>query len=196
MLNCHDPALGVPAVLPDEVSGGRTAAEALLDAGIGPGIYVVGEDPDRGAIAGPLRRAGIGDCLAERHIRLGGVISCPWAVEPAYDAVAAWLRRGNRPEALVCLNDRIAMGTYQALQDVGLEVPGDVSVVSFDGSNLASWLRPSLTSVALPFTEMGVLGVELLLDPVRAGRSTHLVPMPLVAGASIRARRDSWVPSP
>jgi LacI family transcriptional regulator len=88
------------------------------------------------------------------------------------------------------------MGTYQALQDVGLEVPGDVSVVSFDGSNLASWLRPSLTSVALPFTEMGVLGVELLLDPVRAGSSTHLVPMPLVAGASIRARRDSWVPSP
>jgi LacI family transcriptional regulator len=187
MLNCHDPALGVPAVLPDEVSGGRIAAESLLAAGIDHGIFVVGEDPDRGAVAGPLRLAGIRDCLGERDIRLAGVISCAWGVEPAYDAVAAWLRRGNRPEALVCLNDRIAMGTYQALEGAGLDVPGEVSVVSFDGSDLASWLRPRLTSVAIPFPAMGVLGVELLLDPVRAGSSTHLVPMPLVAGDSIRS---------
>jgi LacI family transcriptional regulator len=186
MLNCHDPGQRVPSVLPDEVSGGRTAAESLLAAGIGRGIFVVGEDSDCGSVAGALRLTGIRECLAERHIGLGGVIPCAWGVEPAYEAVAAWLHQGNRPEALVCLNDRISMGTYQALQDAGLDVPGDVSVVSFDGSDLASWLRPHLTSVAIPFAAMGVLGVELLLDPVRAGSSTHLVPMPLVAGDSIR----------
>jgi DNA-binding LacI/PurR family transcriptional regulator len=64
--------------------------------------------------------------------------------------VVAGDRRGGRPAALVCLNDRIALGTYEALAAASLRVPGDVSVVSFDDSPLASWLRPALTSIALP----------------------------------------------
>jgi LacI family transcriptional regulator len=186
MLNCHDPARAVPAVLPDELAGGRTAAEALLAAGIDSDVWVVGEDPEPDALAGELRLAGIRDCFAKHDVSFGGVIACDWAVEPAYDAVRAWLRAGRRPRGLVCLNDRIAMGTCQALQDAGLDIPGDVSVVSFDGSDLATWLRPHITSVALPFAEMGALAVELLLDPGRAGSTRHLVPMPLVLGSSIR----------
>ena len=49
------------------------------------------------------------------------------------------------------------MGTYQALAELSLDVPRDVSVISFDGSDLASWLRPRLTSLALPFQAMGTL---------------------------------------
>ena len=66
---------------------------------------------------------------------------------------------GLRPKALVCLNDRIALGTYQALAEAGLRVPDDVSVVSFDDSELASWLRPALSTIALPEFEMGRLAV-------------------------------------
>ena len=72
---------------------------------------------------------------------------------------------GQPARALVCLNDRIAMGAYQALAEFGLDVPRDVSVISFDGSDLASWLRPRLTSLALPFLAMGTLAVENLLEP-------------------------------
>ncbi len=64
MLNCIDPGAATRCrVLPDEQAGGRTAADAFLDAGIAGGIYVVGEDPTPRAIAGPLRLAGIGERL-------------------------------------------------------------------------------------------------------------------------------------
>jgi LacI family transcriptional regulator len=189
MLNCMDPDRDVTAVLPDEGIGGRTAAKAILASGVDGEVYVVGEDPTPHAMAGPLRLTGINERLAEQHVELSGVVACEWSVEAAYEAVHEWLGAGHRPKALICLNDRIAMGVYQALAEHHLVVPDDVSVVSFDGSELASWLRPRVTSVALPFQAMGALAVQLLLDPSRSGSSPHLVPMPLVEGQSVAPSR-------
>ncbi len=78
---------------------------------------------------------------------------------------------------MVCLNDRVAMGTYQALATNGLDVPRDVAVVSFDGSELATWLRPAVTSVALPFAELGERAVQVLLDPRPSAGEVVRVPM-------------------
>ena len=104
---------------------------------------------------------------------------------PAYEATARLLRDGARPRAVICLNDRIALGVYQALQETGLVVPDDVSVVSFDDSDLARWVRPALTSVALPHAEMGRRAVELLLDG--APPTVARIPMPLAARSSVRS---------
>ena len=52
---------------------------------------------------------------------------------------------------------------HQALQELGWAVARDASVISFDDSDLAGWLRPSLTSAAIPYFEMGRRSVELLL---------------------------------
>ncbi len=197
MLNCTDPDRDQVCVLPDEHAGGRTAAEVFLDAGITDGIHVVGDDPTPRAIAGPLRLAGVGERLDEAGHHIDGVISCDWAVDPAYHALHEFLRAGHRPRGLVCLNDRIAMGAYQALAESRLRVPDDVAVVSFDGSELAGWLRPKVTSVALPFEEMGDLAVRLLLEPATSASTRHLVPMPLVPGDSVvrqRAVRGSAQP--
>lgn len=186
LLNCVDPAAALPAVLPDEHEGGRAAAGLLLRAGVAGEVYAVGFDPTPGALAGRLRVDGLRAALAEAGQTLRGVISCDWDVVPAYEAVRAWLARGHRAEALVCLNDRVAMGTYQALEDRGLVVPDDVSVVSFDGSELAGWLRPALTSVALPYAEMGALAVRRLMDPqLERGRSVLRVPMSVIEGRSV-----------
>jgi LacI family transcriptional regulator len=84
------------------------------------------------------------------------------------------------------MNDRIAMGAYQALAQAGLSVPDDVSVVSFDNSELATWLRPRLTSVSLPYAEMGAIAVEVLLDPDGATSGITRVPMPVARGGSVR----------
>jgi len=180
LLNCTARDAGVPAVLPDETGAGRTAARALLDRGHRNGIYVVGEMP-ADVFAARERRAGIQEALSAAGTGLAGVVDCVWWPEGAYDAVSRFLRSGPRPAALICLNDRVAFGAYQALSEAGIAIPDDVSVVSFDDSDLASWLRPQLTSVALPHHELGRRAVELLLagDPAQPATEIERVPMPL-----------------
>lgn len=185
LLNCVDRVDVFPSLLPDEHGGGRKAAEVLVAAGVADEVYVVGEDPTPDALAGPLRLAGVRERLEEAGVGLAGVVPCPWAVPQAHEAVRHWLMSGVRPSALVCLNDRVAMGTYQALATHGLDVPGDVSVVSFDGSELATWLRPAVTSVALPFATLGERAIAALTGGgLKVG--TERVDMPLLVGGSVR----------
>ena len=197
MLNCYDPDRAVPSVLPDDRTGGRSAADILLAAGVSTDVFTVGETPDNDGVAGRQRMAGIRERFAEEGHAIAGTIECLWDPEPTYDAVLDWLSRGNLPKGFICMNDRAAIGAYQALRAHGLAVPDDVSVVSFDGSALASWLRPRAVSIVLPLRSMGALAVELLLggpdnqgsghheDSDRPG--VHLVPMSVLAGDSVRA---------
>lgn len=187
LLNCVDPSQAIPSVLPDELEGGRTAAEAVLASGVHRGIWVVGEDPTPTALAGPLRLRGVRARLAESGRALDGVVSCDWRVAEAYVAVTRFLDRGTLPRALVCLNDRIGMGTFQALAAHGLRVPEDVVVVAFDGSELATWLRPPLTSVAVPYEDLGAQGVLTLLAPGQGRPGVTRLRMPLAPGASTRS---------
>lgn len=68
----------------------------------------------------------------------------------------------SHPSAFVCMNDRIAFGVYQAIAEAGLRVPADVSVVSFDDDELATSMRPGLTTVAIPHEQMGALAVDAI----------------------------------
>ena len=187
MLNCFEPGGDTRSVLPDNRSGGRSAAGILLEAGIDTEVYVVGEAPEGDEVAGYRRLTGIRDRFRDEGGELAGVIDCEWGPETAYEAVHAWLGRGHVPRALICMNDRVALGTYQALAEAGLTVPDDVSVVSFDASELASWMRPRLSSVALPLRDMGAHAVQLLLGHESGRPGVHLVPMPVQMGNSVRA---------
>lgn len=83
------------------------------------------------------------------------------------------------------MNDRLAFGAYQALANHGLTVPKDISVVSFDNDELASYLRPGLTTVGLPHEAMGRVSVEILLSP-SAPSGSRLIPMPVIERTSVR----------
>lgn len=185
LLNCIDPRGLLPAVVPDDYEGGRSAASALLRSGIRDGIYVVGERLNPGSLAGDLRLNGIRDRLRVDGAQLESELVCSWAVREAYGAVTAFLDAGGAPRGFLCMNDRIAMGTYQALAEHGLSVPGDVSVVSFDGSDLATWLRPQVTSVVLPYAELGARAVELVLADAAQDAHVTRVPMPVLEGQSV-----------
>ena len=142
----------------------------------------MGEKP-RGLFAAQERARGITDKLKAAGLRLGGTAACQWWPEPAYVATRELLTGRRRPTALICFNDRVAMGVYEAATEVGLSIPDDISVISFDDSKLASWLRPQLTSVALPHFDMGYLAARLVIEGDAA--QVHRVPMPLHTRASI-----------
>ena len=74
---------------------------------------------------------------------------------------------GDRPTAILCYNDQVAMGVYQAAEAVGLEVPRDCSVVGVDDLEVISAaLDPGLTTMALPHLEMGRRGMAALLERI------------------------------
>ncbi|WP_243745069.1 LacI family DNA-binding transcriptional regulator [Streptomyces hainanensis] len=191
----------LPSVVPDEIEAGRAAARVLLDAGHRDGIHLVGAGPDiddvpPGTVAGVERLTGIRDVLDRAGVEIAGGRVCPdWQPEHGYAATAELLER-ERPRALVCLNDRLALGAYQALDGAGLKVPDDVSVVSFDDHPIATWIRPKLTTVALPHHELGREAVDVLfaeIDRRREGRDpdsrSRRVPMPVRRRDSVAAPR-------
>jgi len=185
LLNCLARGKPIASVVPDDREGGRVAVRELLGRGHRDGIVVVGERPPH-VVAATERSAGVADELSGLGLELAGSIETRWWPEYAYLAVLDYLRDGHRPTAFICLNDRIAMGAYQACTELGLSVPQDISMVSFDDSDLARWLRPMLTSVAIPHFEMGRRAVELLLTPDRP-TITERVPMPLRVRDSVTA---------
>ena len=184
LLNCCAPGSGFPAVLPDERQAGRDAARALLDAGHRQDIWLVGE-PDLGVIAGAERIAGITEELKAAGVEVAGTVACVWWPESAYEQFGAALDGGARPSAVICMNDRVAMGVYQALTVRGRTVPGDISVMSFDDSDLAVWLQPPLSSVALPHRELASRAVRLLLSEGDQREEEIRLPMPVRVRESI-----------
>ncbi|MBL7254951.1 LacI family DNA-binding transcriptional regulator [Paractinoplanes lichenicola] len=170
-------------IVPDELAAGWSAATTLLEAGHSGGIHLVG-NPGEHVFAARERLAGIREGLHTAGARLAGTIECEWWPDSAYEAVSRALAEGLLPRALICLNDRIALGAYQALREAGLIIPDDVSVISFDDSELAAWLRPQLTSISLPHYQLGWQAVEKLLGPP-TGPAVHRLPMPVRRRASV-----------
>ncbi|GGM26121.1 MULTISPECIES: LacI family DNA-binding transcriptional regulator [Micromonospora] len=173
----------LPRVLPDDEQAGRTAAGTLLAHGHHDRIAIIGrhqlkeEDPEV-SLAATARLTGIRDALGAAGVRpLTEVASAEWQPEHGYAAMRTLLRRSVRPSAVICMNDRLAFGVYQALGEAGLTVPHDISVISFDDDPIAAWLRPGLSTVALPHEQMGRRAVELLLDG--ADNRPVMVPMRL-----------------
>ncbi len=163
LLNCRAPGSGHASVLPDELQAGRDAARALLDAGHSDGIWLVGE-PAEQVFAGCERLQGIRQELRSAGTTLAGVVDGMWWPESAFEQFGALLDGGNRPAAVICLNDRVALGVYQALTARGLSCRATSRSISFDDSELAVWLQPPLSSVAIPHRELAAEAVRLLLS--------------------------------
>jgi LacI family transcriptional regulator, galactose operon repressor len=183
LLNCVTSAQGIATVIPDERAAGRAAARELVRLGHRDRIVLVGEQT-RSIYAAGERRFGVDEVLDQQGARLAGAIDTLWWPEPAYHSVREYLSTGQRPTAFICLNDRIAVGTYHAAAEFGLVIPRDLSVVSFDDSDLASWLRPGLTSMAIPHFELGRRAVEILLAPDPSA-GVQRIPMPVRNRGSI-----------
>ncbi|MER7922618.1 LacI family DNA-binding transcriptional regulator [Streptomyces sp. NPDC096057] len=195
LANCLPDDDSLPAVVPAERAGGRTAARLLLGAGHRR-LAVIGGLDD---IASVERTRGFRDALraegvtvpAEWIVRGGGEISTGYAgALRLFDGI----ERGRRPTGVLCYNDRVAAGVLHAATRLGIDVPADLSVVGYDNQeHMAAFLTPPLTSVALPHRAMGEAAARLLLDAIEAGRT----PPPTVrrlAGPVVS--RDSVGPAP
>jgi LacI family transcriptional regulator len=172
LLDARSNDASVPSVVPDEVGGGRTATEELIRHGhtrIGLLNNVDDIPATRGRLAG--YRAALDDAGLAFDQRL--VVNGRSETEGGLQAARKLLSATDRPTALFCFNDRMAMGAYHAAAELGLRIPEDLSVVGFDNQELiAEGLRPVLTTVALPHYEMGAWAVETLTAQIEGRELT------------------------
>lgn len=166
LLDAWSPDGTHPGVVPDERGGARAAIEELIAFGHGRIGYLDNRDD---IPATRDRMLGYRDALRATGIRFNpALIAAEDSVsQGGYRAARALLTRGRPPTALFCFNDRMAMGAYRAAAEAGLQIPRDLSVVSFDNQVLiAEGLHPALSTVALPHRQMGAWAASTLLDLV------------------------------
>ena len=97
--------------------------------------------------------------------------------QSGYEMMKSLLQSEKRPSAVFCASDPIAIGALHALQEAGLCVPQDLSVVGFDDISAAKFTNPPLTTIHAPAHWMGVYGASLLYHVL----SHHAEPMPIKA---------------
>jgi LacI family transcriptional regulator len=164
LVNCMVPGARVPSLLPDDAQGGRTAARMLLREGH-RSIACLAGDPT--AWATKQRVKGFRAELAAAGIegRSVPVHFGDYRAESGYQLCLALMRRRRAPTGIFLGNDRMAMGAYYALAELGLRVPDDVSVVGYDDQEeLADSMRPGLSTIKLPFYDLGRLAAQHLFD--------------------------------
>jgi LacI family transcriptional regulator len=178
---------GHPCVLPDEYSAGHNAVRHLVERGHRRIAFIGRSESllnlDISATVG-ARYAGMDDAMAEAGLTFAHQVAGPtWEPDLGYRGMLEIIDAAS-VTAVVTANDRVAFGVYQAAAERGLRIPADVSVISFDDEYLASYLRPQLTTMQIPYLEMGRLAMDLVLDGDPPAQT--LVPVPLQERGSVR----------
>src|SRR6266511_4318120 len=171
MVNWEASIGGVPAILSDNRSGGRMAAEFLLRLGHRRIGYVTA--PPAHAAAAP-RLEGVRDALSDQGL-LADCLTIAEGdahVSGGQRAMDELLARTPELTAVICYNDMTAMGAIRSLHAHGRRVPQDVSVVGYDNLDLAAYLDPPLTTMHQEKARMGRWAVERLAGLIRAGVSS------------------------
>ncbi|HHF3839199.1 TPA: substrate-binding domain-containing protein [Haemophilus influenzae] len=158
--------LNADKILENSALGGYLATKALIDAG----------HRKIGIITGNLKKSvaqnrlqGYKNALSEAKIALNP----HWIVESHFDfeggvlGIQSLLTQSSRPTAVFCCSDTIAVGAYQAIQQQGLRIPQDLSIMGYDDIELARYLSPPLSTICQPKAELGKLAVEALLQRIK-----------------------------
>lgn len=169
LLDCFVADASLPSIVPDEVGGGYRATALLLERDHRRIGFINDSNPIPASIG---RLEGYKQALAAHNILFDEslVITGESIARGGYDCAMQLMKLPDRPTALFCFNDRMAMGAYDALRNLGLSIPRDVAVVGFDNQEvIAANLYPTLTTIGLPHYQMGRWAVEELLRLLAQG---------------------------
>ena len=191
-----DPAAGPPGQpgLPTVDSDGLRGAELATEHLIRLGHRRIGMLTGRPALqSAQLRERGYRLALAAAGLPVPEDLMLVGAYDPAVSRQQArrLLTGPQPPTAIFAANDMSAIATMEAAAELGLDVPGDLSVVGFDNIPESALAVPPLTTVSQPVRQMGRRSIELLLQLVRGEPvpDTHItLPTELVVRRSTRAR--------
>ncbi|WP_395494641.1 LacI family DNA-binding transcriptional regulator [Acetobacter sp. KSO5] len=164
-------AEGLTSVTTQEADGFVAIVDHLLRRGHKRFAYIAGpkeikhEEIRYRAVCDRLTAHGYTDNLVRLE---GGQFDMPSGVR----AAERFLELPERPSAVICCSDALALGFLHVVQGRGLRVPDDVAVTGYDGMDYTGFTTPALTTVAQPTVEIGRVAVQALAD-LKCGRITR-----------------------
>lgn len=140
-----------------------------------------------------LRYRGFTKAMNEAGIEINqeNIVRGDWSYQKGKEVAKELLARKDHPDAIVAMNDEMAVGAYHAAEELGIKIPEDVSVTGFDNAEIAQYVTPKLTTVDRPLQEMGYRSMELLLNMIHGinvGDVNITLPCSIVEGESVKDR--------
>jgi DNA-binding LacI/PurR family transcriptional regulator len=178
----QEPVAGITSINVDDRGGARAAARHVVDLGHRRvGLLMVALDGPGGLVADPRadvrghpqreRLLGWLDVLDEAGIEPTVVLAGDNTDGEADGAAALLLDADDRPTAVLCFSDVLALGVVRVAAHLGLSVPADISVVGFDDTTAARRSTPGLTTVRQDVEGKGRLAAAALTDAIAKARS-------------------------
>ena len=197
LINCRDRKMRLPAIAPDHRGIGELAASYLFDMGHRRILNLL----CLRRYTMELRLGGIRDAWREHNLTMQEprdlLLVRNFSAKESEERIAAYLEQTPRdalPTAILAGGDFMAAGAMRALNQHGLRVPQDMSVMSIDGFNLSAIQDVPLSSVHVPRDELGEEAVHVLRQLIirpEAARSTLLLHGTLVSRESVRRIRST-----
>lgn len=196
LMNGEDQDMCIDSVVPSNRFAARAATNFLISQGHRRIMHLTWGD--RTTVR--RRQEGFFDALAGNGLPIDDAcILRAGGYEPSYgeEAVTKWIAGYggmNGVTALFCAADNLAVGALRALSAAGLSVPGDVSVMGFDGVALGELLNPPLTTMRVPIPQMGPAALALLEQNIVA-RDSERAAQRVELGCSLIVRASVGPPS-
>lgn len=163
---CATAEQGLPTILLADREASREGTRHLLGLGHRRLLYLSG---GRGNVNDVQRYAGFCEALAEAglgeadHVRLEGDYEFASGSRAA-ETYLSMRSRGPVPTGIVSAGDQMAIGFMKGVQEAGLIVPRDLSIVGFDGIEFTNFCHPTMTTIVQPAEDMGAAAAELLIS--------------------------------
>lgn len=168
----------VGSVFIDNRAMGRLAMQTLIDAGHTKiAIFGGARQSDDGF---GQRYLGAMDALEKAGIPFDGerYVDTRFSLRGAYDTARGFFAVKPDTTAVFAMSDTVAMGVIRALQDVGRRVPGDVSVVGYDGIEMGKYFIPRLSTVEQPINDIARESVSMLMGMIESGEEPRHITVP------------------
>ncbi|MBH5321773.1 LacI family DNA-binding transcriptional regulator [Aurantiacibacter sediminis] len=167
-----------------------TATRYLIDKGHERIAMIAG--PEEYAVSN-RRKMGWKDAMQEAGLPTEGLCERgDFSFASGERAARSLLQKSSRPTAIIASNDQMAMATNSVAHSLGLRVPGDVSLISFDNSPVVRFIQPALTAIDQPVAETVGRAVELL---IAKQRGEELPEMPVVIEGKLIERESVASPA-
>ena len=188
LLNCYSNDFNGLTIFPDDYNGAKKAVNYLFQNNLKKIPIILSSDTWMKGYRDRL--SGWRDAHIENNIDYNdSFIVQPKSNEEnvGYIEAKKLLKKNKKIDAIFCASDEIAMGAYQAIKEAGLKIPNDISIIGFDNSRISELVKPKLTSVQLPYSEMTQKAIKHIIDPQKFNDHFNiLVESPLIKRESVK----------